>query len=195
MVTKPPTPKQPGSAAMSLDMNLTKTLINFRNSFNSWKRVGTIKDFPKETERLFRVLKHELPAADLDSLRCELCTDRSSFKQQLAEHEARVVQITNDSRLARFQVSLMQSRKMRNTGLTWKFNLTYGLRCKYHNTIILPIADIEQMIAPPVEELIQYKPVEKPRKSTRCHDSHPHCSICGLCHHNRRTHNNGHLRF
>ena len=189
-------------------MKLKTTLIKFRNSFNSWKRVGTIKDFPKDTERLFQSIKQEVPAAELDSLRCEVCTEQTSYKHWLLNREARELaaltfieqsalyrkprrgpQHSGSSRLVK------RNRKMSNTGLAWKFNLSVGLLCKHHNTIILPIADIEQMIAPFSKDLSQYKPAEKPKKSTRCHDNHPHCSICGLCHHNRRTHNNGHLRF
>ena len=90
----------------------------------------------------------------------------------------------------------------RRRGIGLKIDNKMNIVCKFHPSIIwLSKGEIEDIIFGENENTVTpqsfrnvkiTRPEEKiPRK---CYSIHPHCSICGECHTNARTHDRGHPR-
>lgn len=90
-----------------------------------------------------------------------------------------------------------KQNKRRSAGWSWDFSSRIGLFCKWHDTVHIPATFFQQFFESMDYTMTSSFPssvYEEIRIARKCVGIHPHCSICGMCHTNRRTHNRGHPR-
>ena len=136
-------------------------------------------DVPRTKARLLQHLERLKP--DYPFLKCDICVDYVNHLQS-----------------RKTKLSASDKRKRKKAGWTWDFNSTIGLFCKFHQTILLPAEFFERFFQTPSKVISKTSVVDSQtinRSSRNCNGVHPHCSICGMCHTNRLTHDRGHPRY
>jgi hypothetical protein len=91
----------------------------------------------------------------------------------------------------------IKQNKRRSAGWSWDFSSKVGLFCKFHDTVHIPATFFQQFFESMDDNTALSSPYSvygRHRIARKCVGIHPHCSICGMCHTNRRTHDQGHPR-
>jgi hypothetical protein len=176
---------------ISIEKSLQKEIFRLAQdpddgwSSNSGSTINLVKN--KESLIIFlRNYKHLYP-----ELRCSSCIDffdTTYFRNKSWNKN------WDDAKIAK-----NIAKKRRSTGWSWDFNAKMGLICRIHKKELLPITFFEKCFAKKLEVENKYNSREKPysiiKRNRKCIGIHPHCSICGMCHTNRRTHDRGHPRY
>ena len=87
----------------------------------------------------------------------------------------------------------------RRTGRNHKLDEKYNVVCTYHNNILLHFHFFKDILdlteKEPLTSVMTHHAEDNLDVSVKCSGRHPHCSICGMCHTNRLTHDRGHPRY
>jgi hypothetical protein len=144
-----------------------------------WADEGSISIFDtlEIKHKLFRILSNLRD--DYPRLRCNTCVlwvnEKLEKKSNMNEQD--------------------KQSKRKSAGWSWDYSSEAGLFCQFHGTVHLPPTFFEQFFASKQKSTISisaYSANEENRVARKCIGIHPHCSICGMCHTNRRTHDRGH---